>query len=395
MAAFDEVTESESLELMSLINRVDNYLVTRKTRTLLRTEIADAFNDIGFTQDRYSLLIKQLEEINNEIAIKNPILMDLKTKLSVLEPQLKTAEHDYINLKKMQDEIETKKGVIEEKKTQVNLIKTENENLSLILDKVNKEYNDALNKKKEIDVEKNAFIQRKEGLIEDIQVMKNTDDLLRGLIPDGLSADVMSGVVNNIEVIVKKYMGEIEFTIETIEQEISRKRFEIENKDSEKQQLLEEQEELLSEIEALEPYRLSDDQKEEVLSEINQLREKAEEISITNEKKELDFQRIEYELMGVEENLKAEKDFETLYFDRYTYMSQLKQDISKIRDVNAEINRLKDETRLLKVKEDLNKKAFDETAAIKEEADNVSKSLSLRIEEYKEIFDGLDGILKG
>jgi chromosome segregation ATPase len=395
MPTFDEVTERESLELMGLINRVDNYLVTRKTRTLLKSDIASALVEIGFTQDRYALVVKHLGEINSEIDSKKPILTDLNNKLSVLEPQLKDAEMQYLNLKKMQEEIETKKDAVEEKKATVNRLKKETEELTLILDKINAEYEFASNRKSEIDAECSAFDSRKASLEEEVKVMRNTDDLLKGLIPEGLSAEVMSGVVNNIEVVVKKYMGEIEFTIELIEGEISRKRLEIENKDLESRALIEERDGLSSEIMALEPFRLSDEQREKVLAEINQLRDTADEISTLNEKKEMDFQHIEYELMGVEENLQTERDFESHYFDRYAYMSQLKKDISELRDVNAEINRLKDETRLLKVKEDVSRHAYDEIAAVRDEAGNINIDMSSKIDQFKEILVELDQIIKG
>lgn len=395
MLTLNEVTEKESLELMSLINRVDNYLGTRKTRSLLKSEITTQSIEIGFIRDRDNLLKTQLDEVTREIESRRPILTDLKNKLSVLEPELKAAETEYLNLKQMQDEIESKQTIIEQRKTAVTLLNKEIENITAILDKVNREYDGALNRKAEIDQEKSTFDLRKSNLEEEIKVMKNTDELLKGIIPDDLNADVFAGVVNNIEALVKKYVEEIQFTIETIESDISRKRFDIENKDSERDALLSQKDELLGEIEILEPFRLSDDQKEKVLEDINKLRDKADEISNIIEKKESDFQHIEYELMEVEESLQSERDFESEYFDRYAFLNQLKKDMSQLRDINAEMERLNDETKSLRVKENVNRKALNDTTSVNDEAENINQAINSTINEYKEIFAELDSLLKG
>ena len=395
MLTLNEVTEKESLELMSLINRVDNYLGTRKTRSLLKSEITTQSIEIGFIRDRDNLLKTQLDEVTREIESRRPILTDLKNKLSVLEPELKAAETEYLNLKQMQDEIESKQTIIEQRKTAVTLLNKEIENITAILDKVNREYDGALNRKAEIDQEKSTFDLRKSNLEEEIKVMKNTDELLKGIIPDDLNADVFAGVVNNIEALVKKYVEEIQFTIETIESDISRKRFDIENKDSERDALLAQKDELLGEIEILEPFRLSDDQKEKVLEDINKLRDKADEISNIIEKKESDFQHIEYELMEVEESLQSERDFESEYFDRYAFLNQLKKDMSQLRDINAEMDRLNDETKSLRVKENVNRKALNDTTSVNDEAENINQAINSTINEYKEIFAELDSLLKG
>lgn len=391
----NEVAERESQELMSLINRVDNYLNTKKTRIILNKEITTQTIEIGFIKDRFIILLKQLDDKAKEITVKKPILIDLKDKLSLLEPKLKSEEVQYLKLKEMQDKIEDKQRIIEERRIKTNHLNTEIESLSLTLDKLNKDYEAALNRKKEIEIEKNTFESQKHSLIEDIKVMKNTDDLLKGLIPDGLDAHTFSGVVNNIETLVKKYVSEINFTIETIERDVSSKKFEIANKDKERESLLDQKEELLEEIKSLESFRITDDQRETALAEINQLREKANEISGIIEKKEIDVQHSDYELMGIEETLKIEKDFESFYFDRYTYLNQLKKDISQLKDVNREMERLKDDTKLLKVKEEINKKALDETAAVLDEAVNINNILNSKITQYKALFDELNGILKG
>jgi DNA repair exonuclease SbcCD ATPase subunit len=202
--------------LQDLVEKVAHQLNVKKEMEILSCEIPKERNEIEYLRGRTGAARRRLDETENAIKEMQLRMAEPKRKLTRLEKERQLAVERYDRLKEIERDIEGKLSKLPKIKAEIRKLSDEVRKSSGRLRSLQSSYDEALQRKERLGQECESFKTKLTKLEEEIPVMRNTRDILRGKQPEHFDADTFETIKGDVEMIVESYVSEVEGEIEGI-----------------------------------------------------------------------------------------------------------------------------------------------------------------------------------
>jgi chromosome segregation ATPase len=372
--------------LQDLVEKVAHQLNVKKEMEILSCEIPKERNEIEYLRGRTGAARKRLDETENAIKEMQLRMAEPKGKLTHLEEERQLAVEQYDRLKEIQKDIEGKLSKLPKIKAEIRKFSDEVQKSSGRLQSLQSSYDEALQRKERLGQECESFKAKVTKLEEEIPVMKNTRDILRGKQPEHFDADTFETIKGDVEMTVESYVSEVEGEIEGIKKETSSLNARLDAKQEEEGALLSKKGHLQETIEGLRTHIGEDKNRETLMTEFAKLERQRNEIAREAEQKKKEVNRIESALKSVDDRLGRERQIESDSNKRRSYLISRKGEMGNLESVADEIQRLKDEIQRLNMDSEVKRTLHETIKRLNEEVDPTRRQLHSTFEEYKRVF---------
>jgi chromosome segregation ATPase len=377
--------------LQDLVEKVAHQLNVKKEMEILSCEIPKERNEIEYLRGRTGAARRRLDETENAIKEMQLRMAEPKRKLTRLEKERQLAVERYDRLKEIERDIEGKLSKLPKIKAEIRKLSDEVRKSSGRLRSLQSSYDEALQRKERLGQECESFKTKLTKLEEEIPVMRNTRDILRGKQPEHFDADTFETIKGDVEMIVESYVSEVEGEIEGIKKETSSLNARLDAKQGEEGALLSKKGHLQETIEELRTHIGEDKNRETLIAELAKLEGQKNEHAREEEQKRKEVNRIESALKSVDDRLGRERQIESDSKKRHSYLISRKKEMGNLKNVADEIQRLKDEIQRVNMDSEVNRTLHETIKRLNGDIDPTRRQLHSTLEEYKRVFGEFEG----
>jgi len=374
--------ESRRKEVLDYANRLSSVLEVKKRKVILEADIWYNVKEIEHLNYKNEKKQKDIDE--TIISIKNiePELFEIKDRFNSIEPEKNRLEDEYKRLLDIQRNLEKKKNDLEKNRAEItklnsDIIKAE-ENIK-IFEKKNK---DVFFQKEEIEKELYSSKEKLERLKTEIDLYKNTKQLMEGIKPESINNDEFNALYAGDN--TDGYKSDVMDITEKIKIQIADMKSQINESYTREKDLNTNIKIFENKIAELETQKTTDKDKKTLKSDIDTLLEKQNalisEIEVNREKK----QKQKIELSKIKENLETEIKFEKKFTEKFEYLNKRKQEMDGFEDIEQEMKNL--ELRKNQNNRDIigNNNFLKIINRVKQEKESLNKSVTLIIEDVQD-----------
>lgn len=373
---------SDNERLYTILEKVDAVLAERRTRQTLVSELLKAQYDIEFLENKIGMAKSNLQRETPELVILKESSEKAALTFSRLVKERETAEAKYFRVKIYEKDFNAKIALLPK-------IDEETFRLSGRVGKLKSEckaqdtnFQKVVSQKEKFQTEIIELNQRIETLIDKMPIMKNTKDIILGLMPSDFDKDSYEILQGNFEKNLKNYMDEINSEIKTIDQRVSDLKELQENENSLQLTLLAENADLDAKYNSILSDIGGETDKSKVLAALNQLKSQKDSLITDSERLTNAIDRIKSEIVGLDENLAHEKMVKAELMQQYTYLTSLKQELDGIDDMDAQIQFQKEKNLNLAAEADTLNRKIDLVSKINQELDAITDELQIIYEDH-------------
>jgi len=373
---------SDNERLYTILEKVDAVLAERRTRQTLVSELLKTQYDIEFLENKIGMAKNSLQsEIPELVMLKNSSEKAALT-FSRLVKERETAEAKYFRVKISEKDFNAKIALLPK-------INEETFRLSGRVGKLKSEceaqdtnFQKALFQREKFQTEIIELNQKIETLIEKMPIMKNTKDIILGLMPSDFDKDSYETLQGNFEKNLKNYIDEINSEIKTIDQRVSDLKELQENEKSLQTMILAENADLDDKYNSILSDIGSEIDKSKVLAALNQFKSQKDNLIADSERLTNAIDRMKSEIVGLDENMAHEKMVKTELMQQSTYLTSLKRELDGIDDIDAQIQFQKEKSLNLTAEADTLNRKIDLVSKINQELDTTTDQLQIIYEDH-------------
>jgi len=381
-----ETPDPKAEWLQDLVEKVGYQLDVRKEMENLAYEIPKDTKEIEYLRGRTAAVRKRLDETEKPIKEMQLRMAEPKRKLTCLQKERQLAVEEYDRLKELERDMEGKLLKLPKIQAEIRKLAEDVRKSSGRLRSLQSSHHEVLQRRERLGRECKSFEAKLTSLEEEIPVMRNTRDILRGKRPEHFDADTFEKIQGDVEMLVESYVSEVEGEIERIKKETSSLNARLDAKQEEEGTLLSKKGNLQKTIEGLRAHIGKDKNRETLVTELAKLERQNNELAGEVEKKEKGISRMESATKSVDDRLRREREINFDSKKRHSYLISRKQEMGTLENVADEIQGLKDEIQRLNMDSEANR-AFHETIKkLNEDVDPTRKQLRSTLEEYKRVF---------
>ena len=375
-------SDSGNDRLYTILEKVDAVLAERRTRKTLLSELLKAQYDIEFLENKIGMVQGNLQRETPELVILKESSEKAAITFSRLVKERETAEAKYFRVKIYEKDFNAKIAILPK-------INEETFRLSGRVGKLKSEckaqdtnFQKVVSKKEKFRTEIIELNQKIETLIEKMPIMKNTKDIILGLMPSDFDKDSYETLQGNFEKNLKNYIDEINSEINTINQRVSDLKELQENEKSLQIVLLAENADLDDKYNSILSDIGGETDKSKVLATLNQLKSQKDNLITDSERLTNAIDRIKSEIVGLDENLAHEKTVKAELMQQDTYLTSLKLELDGIDDINAQIQFQKEKSLNLTAEADTFNRKIVLVSKINQELDAITDELQIIYEDH-------------
>jgi DNA repair exonuclease SbcCD ATPase subunit len=373
---------SDNERLYTILEKVDAVLAERRTRQTLVSELLKAQYDIEFLENKIGMAKSNLQRETPELVILKESSEKAALTFSRLVKERETAEAKYFRVKIYEKDFNAKIALLPK-------INEETFRLGGRVGKLKSEckaqdtnFQKVVSQKEKFQTEIIELNQRIETLIDKMPIMKNTKDIILGLMPSDFDKDSYEILQGNFEKNLKNYMDEINSEIKTIDQRVSDLKELQENENSLQLTLLAENADLDAKYNSILSDIGGETDKSKVLAALNQLKSQKDSLITDSGRLTNAIDRIKSEIVGLDENLAHEKTVKAELMQQDTYLTSLKQELDGIDDMDAQIQFQKEKNLNLAAEADTLNRKIDLVSKINQELDAITDELQIIYEDH-------------
>ena len=377
--------------LQDLVENVVHQLNVKKEMEILSSQIPKERNEIEYLRGRNAAARKRLDETENAIKEMQLRMAEPKRKLTRFEKERQLAVEQYNSLTEIVREIEGKLSHLPKINAEIRKLAEDVRKSSINLRSLQSSYDEALQRKERLGQECESLKAKLTKLEEEIPVMRNTRDILRGKRPEHFDADTFQTIQGDVEMIFKSYLSEVEGEIERIKNEMSSLNERLDAKQGEEVALLSKKGHLQETIEGLRAHIGEDKNRETLMTELAKLEGQRNELAGEVEQKKQEISRMESATKSVDDRLRREGEIDFDSKKRHSYLISRKQVMGNLENVADEIQRLKNEIETLNMDSEVNRTLHETIKKLNEDADPTRKQLRSTLKEYNMVFGEFEG----
>lgn len=377
--------------LQDLVENVVHQLNKKKEMEILSSQIPKERNEIEYLRGRNAAARKRLDETENAIKEMQLRMAEPKRKLTRFEKERQLAVEQYNSLTEIVREIEGKLSHLPKINAEIRKLAEDVRKSSINLRSLQSSYDEALQRKERLGQECESLKAKLTKLEEEIPVMRNTRDILRGKRPEHFDADTFQTIQGDVEMIFKSYLSEVEGEIERIKNEMSSLNERLDAKQGEEVALLSKKGHLQETIEGLRAHIGEDKNRETLMTELAKLEGQRNELAGEVEQKKQEISRMESATKSVDDRLRREGEIDFDSKKRHSYLISRKQVMGNLENVADEIQRLKNEIERLNMDSEVNRTLHETIKKLNEDVDPTRKQLRSTLKEYNMVFGEFEG----
>jgi len=377
--------------LQDLVENVVHQLNKKKEMEILSSQIPKERNEIEYLRGRNAAARKRLDETENAIKEMQLRMAEPKRKLTRFEKERQLAVEQYNSLTEIVREIEGKLSHLPKINAEIRKLAEDVRKSSINLRSLQSSYDEALQRKERLGQECESLKAKLTKLEEEIPVMRNARDILRGKRPEHFDADTFEAIQGDVEMIFKSYLSEVEGEIERIKNEMSSLNERLDAKQGEEVALLSKKGHLQETIEGLRAHIGEDKNRETLMTELAKLEGQRNELAGEVEQKKQEISRMESATKSVDDRLRREGEIDFDSKKRHSYLISRKQVMGNLENVADEIQRLKNEIETLNMDSEVNRTLHETIKKLNEDVDPTRKQLRSTLKEYNMVFGEFEG----
>jgi len=377
--------------LRDFLNTVESHLHVSKEKQILVSEIRKTAIEIQYIEDKIAIGRTKLQNTEKASSEPEARLREAEQELSRIRKERESAESEYEKLREIERDIEGKQAVLPDMIVQIAHVRGDVSKLSAKLKALQSSHQESLAKQETLEKEMGELKTRSSALENEIPVMRNTRDVLIGILPEGFDADTFDEIQDQgeIEKAINDYISEVNGLMESLEKERSDLNTVIAEKDTQQKSLLSKKEDLEEKIKDLTEEVGGEVEIEAVLDEVKRLRDEKERLGAECEAMMKERDQLESSIKSIDDELEQGKKLERELTERYTYLASRKQEMDRFDDIDAQIQRLHEEMQKCDMDSNVNDKLIEITSEIKEDIGLMNKKLQSALEDYGKIFGEL------
>lgn len=380
--------------LQDLVEDVVQRLTVKKEMDLLSSAIPKEKNEIEYLKGRAAAARKRLEEAEKLIQTLQPRLAGPRRKLARLREERQSAVVEYKRFKEKKKDIERKFANLPHLKVEIEEFREDVQKSVHALRSLEAGRREALQRRSELEGECKSLEAKLLRIEEEIPVMTNTRDILRGKRPEHFDADTFEEIQGDVEVIVQSYVTDMEGEIEGIKDKISTLNGRFDEKERKEEALLSKKRPLEESVDRLGAEVGEGENRETLRTELDRLEGQKQELAAQGTELKQEVLRLESALKGLDERLVRERTFEGETRSRHSALTSRKEEMGNLQNVGEEIRRLEDETERLHLDTEVNRRLDHILSGLAEDAAPMVEQLRASLEEYDRIFGEFEQEIK-
>jgi hypothetical protein len=373
---------SDNERLYTILEKVDAVLAERRTQQTLVSELLKAQYDIEFLENKIGMAKSNLQRETPELVILKESSEKTAITFSRLVKERETAEAKYFRVKIYEKDFSAKIALLPKINEETFRLSGRVEKLKSECKAQDNNFQNVVSQKEKFRTEIIELNQKIETLIEKMPIMKNTKDIILGLMPPDFDKDSYETLQGNFEKNLKNYIDEINSEINTINQRVSDLKELQENEKSLQIMLLAENADLDDKYNSILSDIGGETDKSKVLATLNQLKSQKDNLITDSERLTNAIDRIKSEIVGLDENMAHEKTAKTELMQQHIYLTSLKHELDGIDDIDAQIQLQKEKSLNLAAEADTLNRRIDLISKINQELDVITDELQIIYEDH-------------
>lgn len=387
----EEVTPVRKKEILAFAGNVASYLDAKRKREILGFEVARNNREAEYIRDKIAVVRKRLDEKTDAAGKIERSMSGWEDKLISLRSERQGAEDEYAGLRHIEEDIEKRHAALEEKRQLAKNLREAVRNASEKLKTLRSGEQEALARRNHVGKKVKLQKERLNGLEKEVGVMRVTRDMLKGIIPEAIKdADIPEFEADTVQVIIEKYIAEVNETIDGIGNDISELEKKIDEAPAEEKRLSTEKEGLEGRLDELASRISTDEDKESLMAEVSGLEEDHGRLVRDIETNGEELKRIESEMTEVGDGIEVEREFQKNSGERFTYLKAMKAEMDGIDDIEKEIGRLGNEVQRINAEAIADGNFLNIANKVKEQVKSINSSLRSAVDECSETFSGIE-----
>ena len=325
-----------------LFNEIGNRLESMKTRQIVRTEIIKLKKEMEYLEERMAYVHPQLEETNSEIKRLENLLAQPKKELQILENEKNRLEQEHARVEKLENDIEKNQLTLEENKTKARQLKESITKQQSFFSNLEKQYNSYLEDKQKTHELSHELQSKIEALTQEISIMSNTRDILKGMIPENFDQDTYQEIQVNYKDLLNQYMNDMNQNMGLIQkniQELKQSNIEL------KKQIDPLKKKIASynvQIPSLKKEIGNVNDAETIVKEIKTLQESINTLSQSTQDMKKESYQFESEIQSLTQKIDSANKLKEKLDQQYAYFDKRKQQMDAVTDMTLEMTRLQE-----------------------------------------------------
>ncbi len=390
MTQGDIIPDLKDKWLQDLVEKVAHRFNSRKEMEILTYEIgktaqsAENLHDrLTATQKRFDSIMSQIHKIPSRIAARQAKLKRLR------ENRIK-ATRQYEKLKDQKRELERRLEAMPKMQADINRLLMDVGKLTRKLRSLRSDHSESLTKKEACESQIKSAQAKIDRIEEEINISKNTKELLLGSKPDQFDADVFEEIQSDVEKNVESFETEMTEQIEKLKVDLSSIQAQLDEKTNDKQGLIKRKEELLAGVKDLKKKIGEDIGKEDLVAIIENLTEQQNIIKLEAKEKQIKTRQEKEALNSTEKRIKQEDLLRHNMSERHSHLTSVSQEMAGIENVAQKITSLGIEIQKLQMEAALNRKLGDTVKKLHDVTDPINQELRTALEYYARLFSDFE-----
>ena len=374
-------------ELLNIANLAGSYYKAKKVRDLLLTEIRKCNEEMVHLRDRGAVVGKQLRETLEAIEEIELRVAESQRRLVEAQAEMVAAEEENAKIESYERDLEGKREMLSSLRQRVTLLNKEVQEESLRLKTVESSYARACSRKEETEQEVGGLDARLSKLEQEITVMQNTRDMIKGQMPEHLDPEVFQDLQGNSSMNLEEYFSEVRLRVSTVENEISSFKMQLDDGAGEHGTLQALEKELVAALDELGDYAAIDEGRDSILMEVSTIGDELARFGLEKDAGKLESQKLESKIDALEEAFTREKQHERELLDRLKHLEGRILELEGVDNVAGVLDKLRTAASGLEINLEVNSKHFDAMIKVKEDAEAMNASLKATVVSNREVVD--------
>ncbi|NVM21017.1 MAG: hypothetical protein HWN68_04485 [Desulfobacterales bacterium] len=375
--------------LRDFLDAAGSHLHASKEKQILVDEIRKTRMEIEYIENRVDIVREQLQKTTESASETEILLQAAEKELSRIRKERRIAGSEYETLKAIEKDVESKRAVLPDIKRQIRRLRGDVSKLSARFNKLQSADRVSLAEKESLEKKVGVLKTKSSGLETELPVIKNTRDILVGLMPDGFDLDTFDEIQDrgDVEKAINDYVTEVKDQIDKLEKEASGLNTQIEEKHAQEKPLLSKKEDLEGKVEDLTAQVGGEVEKAPIVDEVNGLQAEKERLAAESEQMMKETNQLNLSIKNLDDELKQGTKFKQDLIERYVYLTSRKEEIEALDDIEAEIERIHNEIQKHDRNSSVDDKLVEIINDIKQDIGLINGKLRSAVKEYNEQFD--------
>jgi chromosome segregation ATPase len=338
-------TDSDNERLYAVLEKVEAVLAERRIRQTLLSELVNAQNDIEFLENKIVAANNGLQRQTPEVETLQDSIKIASLDISCLIKEREEAEARYFRLKTSEKDFRVKKALLPKLIEEISQLGTRIGKLEKECKSQDTRFEQVASQKMKFQTEIDSLKQKVESLTAELPLIKNTKDILLGLMPSDFDKESYVALQGDFEKNLNNYTNDIVQEIDRITNRVSDVKSLLEKEKSLHVTLLAEQAELEKKYYSFLADTDGETDKSTVMAALNQLESRKNNLIVDSDRIVNFIDRIKLEINALGETLKHEQSVKAESMQRRIYLASMKEELKGIDDVEAQL-RIQEEKKL-------------------------------------------------